>query len=55
MNIGKMPSDYSTWGGALLSVVVMIDCGDLIKSFLLGVVGTMASYGASRLLKALFE
>jgi hypothetical protein len=51
----KMPAQFGTLGGSLLSIAITITDGDLIKSFLLGAIGTITSYGISRLLKVLFE
>ena len=51
----KMPAQLGTLGGSLLSIAITITDGDLIKSLLLGAIGTITSYGISRLLKALFE
>jgi hypothetical protein len=51
----KMPGQVSTISGALLSISVTLSSGDLIKSLILGALGTIMSYGITRLLKALFE
>jgi hypothetical protein len=51
----KMPANVSAICGSLLSVTVSLSYGDLIKSVILGVVGTLVSYWMSRVLKAVFE
>jgi len=51
----RMPANVSAVCGSLLSVTVSLNSGDLIKSVIPGVVGTLVSYAMSRVLKAVFE
>lgn len=51
----KMPGNVSAICGTLLSVVVSFSYGDLIKTVVLGALGTVVSYWVSRALKAVFE
>jgi hypothetical protein len=51
----KSPAGLSAFCGSLLSIVVALDTGDLLKSCVLTAMGTAVSYAMSRMLKALFE
>jgi hypothetical protein len=53
--IARSPAGWSTLSGSLLSIVVTFDASELIASCVLAAVGTIVSYGVSRMLKALFE
>jgi hypothetical protein len=46
---------FSTMGGTLLSVVPHINCGDLIRTTLLAVIGTVVSFTLSVVLRYLFK
>jgi hypothetical protein len=54
MTTDKMPANISAVCGSLLSITVSLNSGELIKSVILGVIGTLVSYWVSRILKALF-
>lgn len=51
----KIPGRTSVLCGGLLAFVITLDMGDLIKSLILGAIGTLVSYALTRLMKALFE
>jgi hypothetical protein len=51
----KMPGHIGTIGGTLLSISVTLNGGDIVKSCILGALGTIISYTITKLLKAVFE
>jgi hypothetical protein len=55
MSHPKVPAQLSLYCGSLLSIAVTIDFTNILRSCILGAVGTIVSYAISRLLKALFE
>ncbi len=55
MSFLKTPANVSAVCGSLLSITVTLNSGDLIKSCVLGAIGTIVSYAVTRMLKALFE
>ena len=51
----KMHGQVSTVCGSLLTVLVTFNTGDMVRTVVLGGIGTVVSYGVSRVMKRLFE
>ena len=51
----RMPANVSTMCGSLLTVLVAVNGGDIIRTCVLGAVGTIVSYVISRAIKGIFE
>jgi len=51
----KMPGNVSTVCGSLVTVLVAFNGGDIVKTVVLGGIGTVVSYIVSRVMKRILE